>query len=121
MTGLFRGDAARFYHVGHEAVIAGNLLKASVMQQVGAGVAYMGDGDTALLYDGSGHSGAHALEARLAGFFDDRHVGVDDCLAKVLYVCAGGSELLQSLDGGFGSDIACRMTAHAVSYGEERR
>ena len=116
------GKLAGLYHVGHKAVVAGKLLKASLVQQVGARIAHLGDYQALAFQDGGGKRGAHALAAdALAGRLDNLEVRGNHGAGQRIAIGAGGCQLGQGVDGHLGGNLACFVAAHSVGNGEQRR
>lgn len=119
---LFRGELARFDHVGHEAVIARELLQGALVQQVGTRIPYLGDNQALAFEHGSRHRRAHALAAAsFARRLDDGAIRILDCAGELLAVRMLRSAFGQHVDGDFGCHLAGRMAAHAVGDDEQRR
>ena len=58
---LLGRELAGFDEVGHERVVARELLEAPLVEQVGARVAHLGDDEPLTFEHGGGAGGAHAL------------------------------------------------------------
>ena len=119
---FFGRELPGFDHVGHEAVVAGELLKLSLVQQVGARVSHLGNHQTLALEHGGGHGGAHALTAAsFVGCLDDGAVCVLHGAAELRPVGMGGGLLGQHAHGNLGSHFARGVPAHAVGDGVQGR
>ena len=119
--GLFCRDLALFDEVGYEAVVACDLLKPAVVEQVGARVANLCDYQVVFLQDGGGAGGSHARAAKAsASCANDGDVRLFDSLTQRVGVgvlrCAFGD----GVDGDFGSNLTSCVSAHAVAYHVQR-
>ena len=116
------GDLARFDKVGHQAMIARELLDAPVVQKIGTRVAHLGDHHALARHLGGRHGGAHAFAANaLTRGFDDVEVGRFHGADHALRVLDGIGQVLHRADGHLGSNLARLMAAHAVAHDEQGR
>ena len=117
---LFGRELPGLDHVGHQAVVARELLELALVQQVGPRVAHLGDDEPFALQHGSGHGGAHALAAPpLVGSDDDGAVRLLHGASQRLGVGMRGRALGQHVHGDFRSHLAGCVPAHAVGDGEQ--
>ena len=108
-----------FFHIG---VVAGHADECALVEQVGARVAHVGDGERVVFDIGASGCAAHArLAQAVQGGLDYGGVsGLDGCGQAC---CVGGlrGRFGNSLDGDRRGYLAGGVTAHAVAYAKERR
>ena len=99
---LLGGDLPRLDQVGHEAVVAGQLLQVPPMEKVGARVADLGDDEPLPFEHGGGARGSHALAAAaFVGGFQDGVVGGLHGASERFGVGVLGCAVGQDADGDF--------------------
>ena len=121
--GLLLGDAPVVHQRLHERVVVRDLVELTVAQQIGAGVADMGEGEPQPVPQHRGERGAHALQAR---------VPVDQLLELMVGVPEGRLDVADQVtagrvpvEGGQGCDgdrarhLAVGVPAHTVGDGEQ--
>ena len=119
---LFGRELPGLDHVGHQAVVARELLELALVQQVRARVAYLGDDQSLAFQHGRGHGGSHALAAApFARCLDDGAVRLLDGAAERFPVRMFGGKFGQHAHGYLGRHFACGVAAHAVGDGEQGR
>ena len=97
-------------------------LELALVQQIGAGVAHLGDDQALALQHGGGHGGAHALAAPpFVGGAYDGAVRLLNGASERLGVGMRRSALGQHVHGDFRGHFAGGVTAHAVGDGEQGR
>ena len=108
-----------FFHIG---VVAGHADERALVEQVGARVAHVGDGERVVFDIGASGCAAHAgLAQAIQGGLDYGGVSsLDGCRQA-----CGVGRLRSCLGDGLDSDrrgyLAGGVTAHAVAYAKERR
>ena len=115
---FFGGDLTSFDEVGHERVVARDLLQVSFVQKVGARIAHLRDEQAFAFEHGCGERGAHAVASdALAGGLHHVVVGCFDRSGEPFGIEMAWREFGKRIHGDLGSDLA----AHAIRYGEEWR
>lgn len=112
---FFGGQLAGFDHVGHQAVVARELLELALVQQVRARVAYLGD-DQSLAFQ---HAAVMVVPMPWRPrpsqrCLDDGAVRLLDGAAERFPVRMFGGKFGQHAHGYLGRHFACGVAAHAV-------
>ena len=119
---LFRGNLAGFDEIGHERVVARELLDLPFVEQVRSRVAHLRDDEALAFEHGAGAGGAHALAtAPLVRRLQDRVVRGLDSAPELVRVGVLRRPLGDDVDGDLGCDLARGVAAHAVCHHEQRR
>lgn len=103
-------------------MVAGHADERALVEQVGARVTHVGDGERVVFDIGASGCAAHAgLAQAVQGRLDYGGVGCLDGCGQAC--CVGGlrGRLGNSLDGDGRGYLAGGVTAHAVAYAKERR
>ena len=115
-------NLAGVHELLHVGVVAGHADERALVEQVGARVAHVGDGERVVFDIGASGCAAHAgLAQAIQGGLDYGGVGCLDGCGQAC--CVGGlrGRLGNSLDGDGRGYLAGGVTAHAVAYAKERR
>ena len=115
-------DLAGVHELLHVGVVAGHADERALVEQIGARVAHVGDGERVVFDVGAGGCAAHAgLAQAVQGRLDYGGVGSLDGCGQAC--CVGGlwGRLGNSLDGDRRGYLAGSVTTHAVAYAKERR
>ena len=115
-------DLAGVHELLHVGVVAGHADERALVEQIGARVAHVGDGERVVFDVGAGGCAAHAgLAQAVQGRLDYGGVGCLDGCGQAC--CVGGlwGRLGNSLDGDGRGYLAGSVTTHAVAYAKERR
>ena len=123
VLGLARGDLPRPLQLGHQRVVAGELLELAVAQQVAAAVADVAEAHAVGADQRGGQRGAHA-PARLLGLrevVDPPVGGLGDLAQLALGLRGRAVHLVEGLDGYLRGDLAGLGPAHAVGHREHGR
>ena len=119
---LFGGNLAGFDKVGHERVVARDLLDLSLVEQICSRVAYLRDDEALAFEHRGGAGGAHALAtAPFMRRLQDRVVRGLDGAPELVRIGMLWRPLGDDVDGDFGCNLACGVAAHAVCHHEQRR
>ena len=119
---FFGGELPRFDHIGHEAVVARELLELSLMEQICARIAHLGEHETFAFEYGGRHGAAHALPPdTVFHAADDGAVRFRHGKAERFAIGAVGGVFRQGINCDFRSDLACGVASHAVGDGEQGR
>jgi hypothetical protein len=117
--GLRGGELALLDHAVDEGVVVGDLTERAVAQQVGAGVADVGEVDRLAVDEGGREGGAQAGDGAV------EHRSLEDRAVRLLDQLREGAltaleQVLHRLDRQARRDLAPAMPAHAVGHDEER-
>ncbi len=117
---LFGGELAGLYHVGHEAVVAGELLQLSLMQQVGARIAHLSYNKTLAFQYGGGAGCSHSL-ATASFVHSPQHgqVGGSHGISQRVCIRVAGRLFGNGVHGNFGSHLSSGVSAHAICHNEQ--
>ena len=119
---LFGRELAGFDHVGHQTVVARELLEFPLVKQVGARVADLRDKQALVLEHAGGHGGAHAVAAAtVVRSADDFAIRLFDGVLEHGSVKIFRGEFRQHVHGDFRCHFARCVATHAVGDGEQRR
>ena len=118
---LFGSNLAGFDKVGHERVVARELLDLSLVEQICSRVAYLRDDEALAFEHRGGAGGAHALAtAPFMRRLQDRVVRGLDSAPELVRIGMLRRPLGDDVDGDFGCNLACGVAAHAVCHHEQR-
>ena len=114
---LFGGELPGFDKVGHERVVARELLDLSLVEQICSRVAYLRDDEALAFEHRGGAGGAHALAtAPFMRRLQDRVVRGLDGAPELVRIGMLRRPLGDDVDGDFGCNLACGVAAHAVCH-----
>ena len=121
-AGLVGRNLASIHELLHVGVVAGHADERTLVEQVGARVAHVGDGERVVFDVGAGGRASHAGFAQaVEGGLDHGGVGGLDGCCQARGVGGLRRRLGDGLDGDGGCHLAGGVSSHAVAHAKERR
>ena len=121
-AGLGLGDLAGFNKIGHQGMVAGELLHLPLVQKVGPRVTHLGDDELVLLQHGGGAGAAHAGAAdALASGADDGEVSLFHGLSQSRGIGVRRRAVADDVHGDFRGHFPRGVASHTVAHHVQRR
>ena len=121
-AGLVGRNLAGVHELFHIGVVAGHANQRALVEQVGARVAHVGDGERVVFDIGAGGRATHAgLAQAIQGGLDHSGVGGLDGCSQACRIGRLRGCLCDGLDGDGGGYLTGGVAAHAIAHAKERR